>query len=209
MKLYDFHAAPSPRRVRIFIAEKGLDIPLEQIDLGTGEQFSDEYRAINPGCTVPCLETDDGDHISECLPICAYLEMQHPEPALMGETALEKARVLMWNHIVEMDGIGGVGESFRNFSKGFRERALTGALAYGQIPDLVERGRARAIAFFDRVEGELSSYDHLAGERYSMADITLLVTVDFAKWIKFDALEGRSALASWYARVSERPSHSA
>jgi glutathione S-transferase len=206
LKLYDCQPAPNPRRVRIFIAEKGLDIPVQQVDLAAGEQFGEAFRAINPACTVPVLETDSGLHISECMPICAYLEALHPEPALIGGSPDEVAMALMWNHIVENEGIQAIGESFRNFSRAFRDRAVTGPHKVEQLPELVERGRLRAGQFFDRVESRLTEEAWLAGDSYSIADISLLVAVDFAGWIKLDACDGRAQLADWYARASARPS---
>ncbi len=209
MKLYDFGVAPNPRRVRMFIAEKELDIPVETIDLGKGEQFSDEFRAINPACTVPVLETDSGTRLTECVAIYTYLDEICPEPPLIGTTPEERALAFNWNHIVENEGFHAIAESFRNFSRGFVDRPLPGTLKYAQVPDLVERGRIRAEAFFDRIDERLTGRRWLATDSISIADISLYASVDFAGWIKLSATEGRPALASWYEQVSQRPSASA
>ena len=206
MKLYDFERAPNPRRVRIFLAEKGLQVPRVPVNLYRLEQLSPEFRAINPGCTVPVLETDDGVRLTESLAICRYLEACQPEPPLFGTTPTEEALVLMWNNIVEAEGMPAVAEVLRNLSPGFRDRAFPGPVDYAQIPALVKRGAARTEQFFDRVEGRLGESQHLAGENFTLADITLLVTVDFARWVDIDATKGRPRTEGWYQRVASRPS---
>lgn len=206
MKLYDFKRAPNPRRVRIFLAEKGMEVPVVPVNLYRMEQLSPEFKAINPGCTVPVLETDGGERITESLAICHYLESLQPEPRLFGNDAISQARVLMWNNIVEAEGMPAVAEMLRNLSPGFRNHVFPGPVAYPQIPALVERGATRTEQFFDRVEQRLVDVPYLAGEDFTLADITLLVTVDFAKWVDIDAARGRPALADWYERVATRPS---
>jgi len=206
MKLYDFERAPNPRRVRIFIAEKGIDIPTVQVNLFEGEQFSPEFRAINPNAMVPVLETDDGVYLSECIAICKYIEALHPEPKLFGEGATAEALVLMWNNIVENEGMFAIAEVLRNRSPGFKNRALPGPLDLTQIPELVERGCVRCESFFDRIEQRLSDSPFLAGDEFSVADITLLIAVDAAIGIDIDALASRPALEGWHQQVSSRPS---
>jgi len=207
MKLYDFGRAPNPRRVRIYLAEKGIDIPTVDVNLREGEQLSAEFLAINPGAMVPVLEIDDGDYLSECIAICKYLEALHPEPSLFGEDATGEARVLMWNNIVENEGMFAVAEVLRNSLPAFQNRALPGPLDLAQIPALVERGRARCDNFFDRIEQRLSDSLFLAGDAFSMADITLLVVVDAAaNMVDIDASASRPALAGWHQQVSSRPS---
>ncbi len=206
MKLYDFKRAPNPRRVRIFLAEKGLEVPIVPVNLYRMEQLSPEFRAINPGCTVPVLETDDGEYLSESLAICRYLESLQPEPRLFGKDALSEARVLMWNNIVEQEGMPAVAEMLRNLSPGFRDHVFPGPVNYPQLPALVERGAARTEQFFNRVEQRLDESAYLAGDGFTVADITLLVTADFAKWVDIDAARGRPAFADWYQRVAGRPS---
>ncbi len=210
MKLYDYAHAPNPRRVHIFLAEKGLDIKRVEIDLTRAEQLGEEYRKINPLCQVPVLETDDGARISECLAICHYLEELRPEPNLFGSNPEERALVLMWNHIVEQEGIPGLAEALRNRINMFKDHALPGAVNYAQIPELVERGRKRARHFLDFMDRRLNGREYLALDRFTLADITLRVAVDMAARMasKFEwtVLENRASLAAWHARVSERPS---
>jgi len=127
VRLHDCQTAPSPRRVRIFLAEKGIVLPMVQVDLRHGEQLTPAFRALNPWCTVPVLELDDGTVISEAIAICHYLETIHPEPALMGHTPAEKAEILMWEHRCEIDGFLAAQEAFRNSAPGLQGRAVTGA----------------------------------------------------------------------------------
>lgn len=210
MKLYDYAHAPNPKRVHIFLAEKGLDMERVEIDLTKKQQLSPEYQAVNPLCQVPVLETGDGTRISECLAICHYLEDLHPEPNLFGSGRDERAQVLMWNHIVEQEGMPGLAEALRNRINMFRDHALAGPVEHAQIPELVDRGRRRAHHFLDFMDRRLTGREYLALDRFSLADITLRVAVDMAARMasKFDltVLEDRPALAAWHARISERPS---
>jgi len=206
MKFYDCKTAPSPRRVRIFMAEKGIEIETVQIDLGKGEQFGDAFRAVNPDCVVPALQLDDGSCISEVLAICDYLEAQHPEPALLGTTNEERAQILMWTVKVEQQGLLSVADAFRNAAKGLKERAATGLIGYPQIPQLAERGRGRVEQFFRRLDDQLVDKEFVAGDRYSIADIAAMVVVDFSAWIKLTLPEDVVNTRRWYESVSARPS---
>lgn len=210
MKLYDYAHAPNPKRLHLFLAEKGLEMERVQIDLTKKEQLSPEYREVNPLSQVPVLETDDGTRISECVAICHYLEDLHPEPNLFGSGPHERAQVLMWNHIVEQEGMPGLAEALRNRINNFKDHALPGPVAYAQIPELVERGRKRARHFLDFMDRRLAGRNYLALDRFTIADITLRVAVDMAARManKFEltVLEDRADLADWHARVSERPS---
>lgn len=209
MRLFDFDRAPNPRRVRIFLAEKQLDIPRVNVNLFRREQLSPAFLAINPGATVPVLETDDGTYLTECLAICRYLEHVQPEPALFGGTPRQEALTLMWANIVENDGLFPVTEVLRNLSPGFRDHVFPGPIAYPQIPQLVPRGRRRTEQFFDRIEQQLLHHQYLAGNEFSFADITLLVTTDFAGWVDIVPTQTRPALLRWYQRVAARPTTSA
>ena len=209
MKFYDCSTAPSPRRVRIFMAEKGIEIEAVQVDLGSGEQFSEEFRKRNPDCVVPVLELDDGRCISEVIAICSYLEELHPEPSLFGRTPEERATVLMWNARVEQQGLLAVADAFRNKAKGFVDKAVPGPDPYPQIPELVERGRQRVARFLDRLDDQLGSNDFVAGDLFSLADISAMVVVDFAGWIKIRPAEDARNLQRWYQLVSTRPSAAA
>ncbi len=209
MKFYDCQTAPSPRRVRIFIAEKGLDIPTVQVDLRNGEHLTEAFRRLNPWCTVPVLELDDGTAISEAVAVCRYLEDAHPEPPLMGVDARDRALVAMWEHRFEIDGFLAVTEAFRNQARGLAGRALTGPESVAQIPELAQRGRARVERFFRELDAQLAGRPFVAGERYTIADITAQVAVDFAGWIKMSLPAELRHAADWYERVSARPSAAA
>ena len=206
MKLHDCRTAPSPRRVRIFLAEKGLALPTVQVDLRHGEQLTPTFRALNPWCTVPVLELDDGTTISEAIAVCHYLEAVHPEPALMGRTAAEKATILMWEHRCEIDGFLAVQEAFRNSARGLKGRALTGAEEVAQIPALAERGRARVLRFMRLLDRRLAESPWVGGPGYSVADITALVAVDFAGWLKLELPPDCVHARRWHADASQRPS---
>jgi glutathione S-transferase len=206
MKLYDCATAPSPRRVRIFAAEKGIELDRVEIDLKTGAQFAPEFRALNPDCVVPVLELDDGTAISEVLAICQNLEELHPDPSLFGQTAEQRAVSTMWNNKIEQHGLMHMRDAFRNSAKGLRGHAITGPHGVDQIPELAERGRQCVIAFFDRLEQQLESRAFITGDEYSIADITGLVLIDFARWIKLEVPEEAVNLRRWYGDVSTRPS---
>jgi glutathione S-transferase len=191
------------------MAEKGIEIETVQVDLGSGEQFADAFREINPDCVVPALQLDDGSCLSEVIAICHYLEATHPEPALFGTTDEERARVLMWNSKVEQQGLWAVADAFRNSAKGLKGRAATGLVAYPQIPELAERGRDRVEQFFSRMDGQLASNEFVAGDSFSIADISALVVADFASWIKLAAPADALHLKRWHESVSSRPSAAA
>jgi len=191
--------------VRIFLAEKGVDIPLVPVNLREGEQLGEAFRKINPDCTVPVLELDDGTMISEIFAICQYLESQYPEPALMGRNSVEQAMVAMWNTKIEQNGIVALAEILRNRAKGMQDRALTGPINLAQIPQLVDRGRTRAVAFFDRLDDQLENGAYVTGEQFSMADITAYVMVEFGEWSKIAIKDSQTNLQRWYDTVSKRP----
>ncbi|MEX1147266.1 MAG: glutathione S-transferase [Sphingomonadales bacterium] len=205
MKFYDCRPAPSPRRVRICLAEKGLDIPVVDIDLTGGEHLGQDFRRISPQCTVPVLETREGVHLTETAAIYRYLEEVAPEPPLMGETPLEKALVIEWDHRTEIEGFMAVAEAFRNQSPHFKTRAIPGPVNYPQVAELSERGRKRTAAFLDTLNDRLSQCRYLAGDNYTVADISALVAVDFAGWIKIPMPESHQHLKRWHADVSARP----
>jgi glutathione S-transferase len=206
MKLYDCKTAPSPRRVRIFLAEKGVEMPVVQVDLASGEHLSEPFRKINPWCTVPVLALDDGTTISEVVAVCRYLEEAYPDPPLMGRDAKEKAFVAMWDHRFEIDGFLAVAEALRNASPRMQGRALPGPAEVAQIPALVERGKARVGRFFTALNERLSESEYVAGDQYTMADITAQVSVDFAAWIKLLPGDDHTHLRRWHERVSQRGS---
>jgi glutathione S-transferase len=206
MKFYDCSTAPSPRRVRIFLAEKGISVPTVQVDLRNNEQLTPAFRAINPDATVPVLELDNGTRITDAIGICVYFEAAHPQPPLMGESAEEKAVIIAWQRSAERNGFYAVMEALRNATPGLKGRALPGPDDYAQIPELAERGRARVARFFALMEARLAQSEFVAGPRYSIADITTLVSVDFARWVKLSVPEECTNLRRWHAQVSARPS---
>jgi glutathione S-transferase len=206
MLLYDYDA-PSPRRVRIFLAEKGLSIPTRKIDLAKGEQLSVEYQAKNPRGTVPTLELDDGSCLWDTLAICEYMETLHPQPPLFGNTPLDHARVVMWYQRIELDGFHSVAEVMRNASRMFRDRALPGTLNLKQLPELVERGKARTLQFYRDMNAHLQASVNVAGDSFTLADIQLLCVLDFATgWGRMPIPPEREALLAWHAKTTERPS---
>ena len=206
MKFYDCSTAPSPRRVRIFLAEKGIALPTVQVDLRNGEQFSPAFRAINPDCTVPALALDDGTVIADAVAICGYLEELHPDPPLIGATPLERAIVTALNRQIERDGFFAAMDAFRNTAKGLKGRALPGPHDYEQIPELAARGRVRVEHFFRAMDARLADREFIAGPRFTIADISTLVLADFAGWAKMSIPQECEHLRRWYAAVAARPS---
>ena len=206
MKFYDCAPAPSPRRVRIFIAEKKLDIPVAEVDLASKEQHSDAFVKLNPHRTVPVLELDDGSVLTSTHGICHYLEAAYPEIPLMGRDALERGLVADLDWRIEQEGFLAVGESFRNYAKSFKNNAVTGAKQHAQIPELVERGRVRAEQFLEWFDNHIEHREFVAGEHLSVADITAFVTLEFAKWIKLEPSQDYVHLHRWYKNIAARDS---
>ncbi len=209
MKLYDFELAPNPRRVRMFMAEKGIQIPSVQVNLRQGEQFNAQFRADNPSMIVPALLLDDGLLLTETMAICRYLEALYPMPRLFGTTPREQAVVEMWSRRAELEGFMGAAEALRNSAERFANRALPGPRDYAQIPALVERGKARAEGFLDDLDTGLAGTAWLAGESFSVADITAYVVVEFAAWIEVRPQARHADLKRWHAGFAARPSASA
>jgi glutathione S-transferase len=206
MKLYDFELAPNPRRVRMYLAEKGMTLPMVQVNLRQGEQFREDFRAGNPTLIVPALELDNGTLITETMAICRYFEAIQPNPPLFGSSPQEQALVEMWSRRAELEGFLAVAEALRNSLERFKDRALPGPRNYAQIPALVERGKARVQGFFDDLELRLAGSPYLAGEAFSVADITAFVTVEFAGWIEEKPREAHQHLKRWHATIAARPS---
>jgi len=208
MLFYDCSTAPSPRRARMFIAEKGLEIETRNISIAEGEQLRPEFLSVNPRATVPVLVTDDGTTLTENLGIAAYLDAAFPEPPLMGRTPEEKGLVLMWNATAETQGGLPIAEALRNGNPHMKGRAVTGTANYDQIPELAERGLARAAAFFDLLEDRLQQSPFIATDHFTLADITAYVFVDFARVIKMRIPEENTASQAWFAAIKSRPSAS-
>lgn len=206
MKFYDCQTAPSPRRVRVFVLEKGIEVETVEVDLANGEQLGVEFRKINPDCTVPVLELDDGTRLTEVFAICQYLEDLYPEPVLMGENASNRALITMWNAKIEQQGLWALAESLRNRVKGMKGRALTGPHDFEQIPELAVRGRQRFEVFMARMDRHLRDSEYVVGEVFTIADISLFVSIDFAARLKISIQEEMAGLGRWYDLVSVRPS---
>ena len=206
MKLYDCQMAPNPRRVRVFLAEKGVDIPKTEVSIIEGENLKPEYLVVNPRGLLPTLELDDGSRIDETIAICRYIEETQPEPNLMGRDALEKAQIESWQRHMEFDGLNPTGEMFRNSFDPFKNRGLPGLENVQAIPELAARGKAGVERFYERLEQRLSQSPYIAGERYTVADITALCVVDFASFAKMGIPEANANTKRWHADVSARPS---
>lgn len=206
MKLYDFTGAPNPRRVRIFAAEKGIDLELIQVDMSKGEHKTPEFLEKHPSGKIPALETDDGRFIGESVAICRYLEALHPEPNLFGSTPFELGTIEMHNRILELELWTQIGTSWVNGPV----VARMAAGRFKQIPEAKEASDRNVHAFYGRMNRELATREFMAGDRYTVADITALSAVDFAKeLVGLPPAEDLSNLWDWHARVSARPSATA
>ena len=203
--LYDCATAPSPRRARLLLAEKGVVHETVAIDLAKGEQMGDAYRAINPQCTVPALRVDGGSLLTDNAAIAAYLEARYPEPPLMGRTPAQKARIASWHWRVEFEGLMAIAEALRNGSPAMAQRALPGPVDYAQIPALAERGLARVRHFFDALNAQLADRNTIDESGFSIADITAVVTVDFARVVRVKPGEQHPHLQRWRAAMALRP----
>jgi len=203
--LYDCSTAPSPRRARILLAEKGIRHETIQVDLRNGEHLGEAYRRINPQCTVPALRTEEGALLTDNASITAWAEAQYPEPPLLGTTPLEKAEVAGWNWRIEFEGLLAIAEAMRNTSPAMANRALTGPVNYAQIPELGKRGLERVRQFFVVLDERLEGRDYVAANRFSVADITAVVAVDFARIVKVKPGEQHPNLVRWRAKMAERP----
>ncbi|HEY5305796.1 MAG TPA: glutathione S-transferase [Pseudolabrys sp.] len=200
MKLYDSKLAPNPRRARIFLAEKGITVPTENIEIGSKQHKTAEYTAINPLQRMPALVLDDGTIITESIAICRYFEMVQPEPPLFGVGAKDVALVEMWNRRAELNLMFGVAQVFRHTHPAMKE------LEVPQVPAWAEANRPRVMEFVDMLDGELAKREFIAGDRYTVADITALVAVDFMKPARLTIPDSAANVKRWHAAVSARPS---
>jgi len=206
--LYDCATAPSPRRARILLAEKGIAHETVQVDLRNSEQLSVAYQQINPQCTVPALRTEEGAMLTDNAAITAYLEACYPDPPLLGITPHEKAQIASWNWRVEFEGLLAVAEALRNSAPAMANRALPGQVHYPQIAELAQRGLARVQHFLVMLNDRLAERDFIATDRFSVADITAVVALDFARVVKIKPGEQHPHLQRWRAAMAQRPSMS-
>lgn len=201
MKLYTYDPAPNPRRLTLFMQYKGIELDTQQVDLGAAEQLEEPYRRINPECSVPALQLDDGTVLTEVIGICSYLEALHPAKPLLGTTPLEQGLVINWDHRIFATMSAAIAGMLRNRSKAFANRALPGPADLPQIPELVERGRLQLEHLLPRLDAELATRPWIAGENFTFADIDLLVAVDFMAWVKQTVPESCNHLHGWYGRA--------
>jgi glutathione S-transferase len=206
MTLYDCATAPSPRRARIFLAEKGVRHDTVSVDLSRREQLGDAYRAINPLCTVPALRLEDGQVLSDNAAIAAYLEARFEHPPLMGVSPWERAQIASWNWRAEFEGLMAIAEAMRNTAPSMAQRALPGPIDYAQIAQLGARGLARLGAFFDTLDVQLAGRETLAGDGFSVADITAFVAVEFARVVRVRPTPAHPNLLRWRNAMAQRPS---
>jgi glutathione S-transferase len=201
MKLYTFDAAPNARRVALFMQYKGIEIDTTQIAMMELEQLGDDYKKINPECTVPALVLDDGTVLTEVVGICAYLEVIYPDKPLMGGSALEKALVISWDHKLFMGIMSAIASILRNTSKGFVNRGLPGPLDLPQIPELAERGRLQIPQILAKLNEHLANNQWVAGDNFSLADIDLMASIDFMAWVKQSVPDECVHLKNWRERA--------
>lgn len=207
MKLYSMKAAPNPRRVRMFLAEKNIDVPTVEIDIRARENLNPAYLAINPRGVVPALLLDDGTVIDESVAICRYFEELQPEPNLMGRDAKEKAVIESWQRHMEFDGLFSVALVFRNAVPHFKDRAHPGVIGQvAQLPELAERGRTMTAHFLDTLERQLATNAYIAGDRFTIADITAFCALDMAKWVKLFPTDSHPHIQRWHDKIAARPS---
>lgn len=206
MKLYNSDIQSNPRRVRIFLEEKGLDVDTENIDIFAGEQFTPDFKAKSPIWDIPLLELDNGIYISQVNAICRYLEDLYPESPLYGTEILEKAQIEMWNHIAFINGMQAIAEVARNGMEIFKDRAVLGTHPFEQIPELATRGQERMRLFMQEMNRRLSDNTYIAGEKYSVADITTFVAVDLAINNGIEMPGNCQNFDRWYQEMLQRPS---
>ncbi|MBC7282366.1 glutathione S-transferase [Hoeflea sp.] len=200
MKLYDGGKAPNPRRVRVFLAEKSIEVDQVPVDMGRMGHKSDEVTSLNPLQRLPVLVLDDGTAIAESVAICRYFEELHPEPPLMGTDARDKAIVEMWNRRMELNFLASVAAAFRHTHPAMKE---------WEVPQLAQWGEAnrpKALAFLDMLDQELADREFIAGDRYTIADITGMIAFDFMKPARIERPAHLANVMRWYQAVSARPS---
>jgi len=210
MKLYSMKQAVNPQRVRIFAAEKGIDLDIVDIDILAGENRSEAYLKINPRGLLPALVLDDGTVLTESIAICRYLEAFQPEPNLMGETPQEQAVIEMRQREMEFDGLMSIAAVFRNTAPQFKVRPHPGAVPeMEQLPGLAARGQVLTGLWFERLNESLGHSPFVAGHRFTVADITAFCAVGFARWVKLSVPDSHSNTKRWLGDMLQRPAATA
>ena len=203
MKLFDGGRAPNPRRVRVFLAEKGVAVPLVPVDMGAMGHKQEPVSSRNPLQRLPVLELDDGSILTESVAICRYFEELHPEPALFGQGALGKAKVEMWQRRMEFNLLSCVAQAFRHIHPAMKEWEIP------QIPEWGEANKTKAVEFLKLLDTELANREFAAGDVYSIADITGMIAIDFMKPARIKVPDECINVLRWYGAVTGRPSASA
>ena len=203
MKLFDGGRAPNPRRVRVFLAEKGIEVPLVPVDMGAMGHKQEPVSSRNPLQRLPVLELDDGSILTESVAICRYFEELQPEPALFGQGALGKAKVEMWQRRMEFNLLSCVAQAFRHIHPAMKEWEIP------QIPEWGEANKTKAVQFLNLLDTELANREFAAGDTYSIADITGMIAIDFMKPARIKVPDECSNVLRWYSAVASRPSASA
>ncbi|MDX2350112.1 MAG: glutathione S-transferase family protein [Porticoccus sp.] len=206
MKLYTYPPAPNPMRLDIFLAEKGIDIETEHVDLMAREQFNESFRTVNSWGTVPALVLDDGEVLTEVVGMYSYLEDIYPQTPLLGTDPLSRALILSWDHHCFTDGFQAVAEVLRNSAPGFAGRALPGPVSYEQIPELADRGNERIQAFYRVLNEHLEGREFMVGDNFTIADISAYVFVKFSGWVKATIPDECVHLSAWCQQISTRDS---
>ncbi|GJA33780.1 MULTISPECIES: glutathione S-transferase family protein [Aeromonas] len=199
MKVYELRRAPNARRVRMFLAEKGIEMEYQQVDLGAGENLAPTFLTKNPAGRIPVLELDDGTCLSETLAICRYFEELHPEPNLFGSTALERATIEMWSRFIEFNLWLPTGMAFRHITGFYKDRERV-------FPEWGEECKQQAQIWFDKLDARLAEVPYIAGERFTIADILAFCTIDFGKVVGLRITPEQPHLQDWHDRVSARSS---
>ena len=205
MKLHDCQMAPNPRRVRIYLHEKGVEVEKVEHNILAGENIEEAYLKINPWGTLPALELDDGTVIREAPSIFRYIDSIKPDPNLLGNDPKEAAEIETWERFSELQGMAAIGEFFRNQMQDLSGRGLPGPARLELIPELVERGKQRAAWFYEQIDQRLGESEYLGTDRYTVADITAQCAVDFANAVGLPVPESCANIARWHAAVSARP----
>jgi glutathione S-transferase len=203
MKLFDGGRAPNPRRVRVFLAEKGVTVPLVPVDMGALGHKQEPVSSRNPLQRLPVLELDDGTILTESVAICRYFEELYPEPALFGLGALGRAKVEMWQRRMEFNLLSCVAQAFRHIHPAMKEWEIP------QIPEWGEANKTKAVEFLKLLDTELANREFASGDAYSIADITGMIAIDFMKPARIKVPDECANVLRWYSAVSSRPSASA